>query len=583
MSEVIKKVIDENKKEPKPKYHIHGTFSINITDRKAKKGLIYSIKEDAPHIRSMVLIIKKELYDQSETSQYKKEIYDLFSSNAVLRDVVYGRKGNDKNPKSTEYKNKIIKLRQYFLNHSMFQDLCDFSKRKIDPKNFISILSEIDSNFTNFFSSLDSYLENPTAYARKMGNSGIPSTPKPKKLSRINNASLMLSADMWSFKSETKKILEEVEVKNKKGVLLKKMKKVKKIFYYIRVKVGKFSYKIYENWMNFPKPKGQEVRCLNISHSNGSLYFNFSYGDTNEFKEVKLKKKQKQKLASGDVGLINTLGVFINDVTSPSFILSGKRFIDYNCKYNKKIAKLNKEISNNAIEWKEIERVVRDENGDKLLDEKNEEVKELTQIPTKYNELGKSLRKQKSVITEDRNRFFKNEFNKMSTHLVQYFKKVKVTDFVTSKNLSFAKVKGSINMHKKTKQKFYQIPFGELLNMIERKCKLKGIKFHDIDEAHTSKTSCLSKNVNEMKKLRKKSEKSLSTNVYGGSRVKRGFYKDFAFNILFNADINGAINHLKVKFKRSDFKWLLEYKGKLCNPLKFKSDEDFIKKLLLSA
>ena len=116
--------------------------------------------------------------------------------------------------------------------------------------------------------------------------------------------------------------------------------------------------------------------------------------------------------------------------------------------------------------------------------------------------------------------------------------------------------------------------------MIQRKCENKGIAFHNIDEAHTSKTSCLSKNVNEMVKLRAKSQKSLSTNVYGGKRVKRGFYKDFDHNILFHADINGAINHLKVKFKKLDFKWLLENKTKMCNPYLFKSDYDFRRKML---
>ena len=116
--------------------------------------------------------------------------------------------------------------------------------------------------------------------------------------------------------------------------------------------------------------------------------------------------------------------------------------------------------------------------------------------------------------------------------------------------------------------------------MLERKLKLSNINFINIDEAHTSKTSCLSKNVNEMVKLREENQKSLSTNVYGGRRVKRGFYKDYASNILFNADINGAVNHLKVAFKRLKFEWLLEYKDKICSPILFKSDEMFRQRLL---
>lgn len=349
------------------------------------------------------------------------------------------------------------------------------------------------------------------------------------------------------------------------------------------MKVGRFTQKLPINWTKFEYPKDQILKSLNLSHSNGSLYLHFGYGviiPSNTPKINKMEKKKTKKVAGGDLGLINLLSVFINDKKSDSFMISGKRFIKYNCDFNKKIARLNTDIANEAIKWKEIETILKDENGTNYLDNNKNPIKQKTKIPTEYSPKGIKLKGFKSVLTEKRNRFFKEEFEKISTHLVQYFEKIKVTDFVGSKNLSFAKVKGSINMNKKTKQKFYQIPFGDFLNMLERKLKLSNINFHNIDEAHTSKTSCLSKNVNEMVKLRKESQKSLSTNVYGGRRVKRGFYKDFASNILFNADINGAVNHLKVAFKRLKFEWLLDYKDKICSPILFKSDEMFRQRLL---
>ena len=384
------------------------------------------------------------------------------------------------------------------------------------------------------------------------------------------------------FKKRNKKIPTIIETTNKKGILIQKTKQVKKVYYYIRVKVGKHTQKLPINWTKFEYPKDEILKNLNLSHSNGSLYLHFGYGviiDPNKSKETIIAKKKTKKVAGGDLGLINLLSVFVNDKKSDSFMISGKRFIKYNCDFNKRIAKLNTDIAKEAINWKEIETTLTDENGDKIL--KNDKpIKQMTKIPTEYSPKGMRLRGFKSVLTEKRNRFFKEEFEKISTHLVQYFEKIKVTDFVSSKNLSFAKVKGSINMNKKTKQKFYQIPFGDFLTMLERKLKLSHINFHDIDEAHTSKTSCLSKNVNEMVKLREESQKSLSTNVYGGKRVKRGFYKDFSSNILFNADINGAVNHLKVAFKRLKFEWLLEYKDKICSPILFKSDEMFRQRLL---
>ena len=573
---------DEEEKKSKPKFQTNGTFTIETSDRKAKKAIIHSIKEDAVQVRNMVLMIRNELYTQSKTCEKTNEIKVLFKSKSILRETVYGRKGNENSEKSKIEKMKIEKLRAFFKNHKLFQQLCIYSQQKIDPKNFVSILTEIDSNFDNFLTHLTKYMEDKAKYAKEMGNNGAPNTPKQKKLSRINNASLMLDRDMWSLKKETKKVKKTIETTNKKGILVQKTKQVKETHYYIRVKVGRFTQKLPINWTKFEYPKDQILKSLNLSHSNGSLYLHFSYGviiPPNTPKVAKIVKKKPKKLAGGDLGLINLLSVFVNDKKSDSFMISGRRFIKYNCNFNKQIAKLNTDIANEAIKWKEIETTLKNENGDNYL--KNDKpIKQMTKIPTEYSKKGIELKGFKAVLTEKRNRFFKEEFEKISTHLVQYFEKINVTDFVGSKNLSFAKVKGSIKLNKKTKQKFYQIPFGDFLNMLERKLKLSNINFINIDEAHTSKTSCLSKNVNEMVKLREENQKSLSTNVYGGRRVKRGFYKDYASNILFNADINGAVNHLKVAFKRLKFEWLLEYKDKICSPILFKSDEMFRQRLL---
>ena len=46
-----------------------------------------------------------------------------------------------------------------------------------------------------------------------------------------------------------------------------------------------------------------------------------------------------------------------------------------------------------------------------------------------------------------------------------------------SKNLSFTKTTGEIKMVKKTKQKFYQIPFGRLLNLIEEKLTARSLSW----------------------------------------------------------------------------------------------------------
>jgi IS605 OrfB family transposase len=139
----------------------------------------------------------------------------------------------------------------------------------------------------------------------------------------------------------------------------------------------------------------------------------------------------------------------------------------------------------------------------------------------------------------------------------------KVNILVLSKNLSFTKTTGEIKMIKKTKQKFYQIPFGKLLTLIENKSSQYGIEVKWIDEAYTSKTSSISADVNVIqrkgKELREKESKNLpieeiekvtSNDLKGNRGVKkglgRGMYKDTVINKIMNADLNGACNHIKV-------------------------------------
>ena len=62
--------------------------------------------------------------------------------------------------------------------------------------------------------------------------------------------------------------------------------------------------------------------------------------------------------------------------------------------------------------------------------------------------------------------------------------------------------------------------------------------------------------------------------VLNGIRKHRGLFLDKKYNLLFNADLNGAVNHIKKKTDE-DFCWIKDYMFKLCNPIKIKCDYDF--------
>jgi len=258
------------------------------------------------------------------------------------------------------------------------------------------------------------------------------------------------------------------------------------------------------------------------------------------------------------VGINNLGALFINDKATESLLLCGKKYKAYNVKFNRFKAKLDQSISEETREWKEVSR----HDGEKII------------IPLKYSLRGKELIAFKRYLIEKRARFFDSEWHKLAANLVKYCLKSGVTDFSLSRNLSMTRTTGEIKQRKAGKQTFYQIPFGELLNRIEKKCKVVGIKVHDIDEAYTSKTSCITGNVNANQANRERNKPILTTDL-NGSRVKRGLFKDTTINKVFNSDVSAAVNHIKVTFKRLKFSWLVESLFKLANPIKLKSTADF--------
>jgi IS605 OrfB family transposase len=207
---------------------------------------------------------------------------------------------------------------------------------------------------------------------------------------------------------------------------------------------------------------------------------------------------------------------------------------------------LNQSISNEVIKWRE------GENGIKY--------------PLKYSKRGYELKNFKTYLYEKRNRYFYDQFHKISKRVVEYFVKYGVTNIILSYNLADLKYNGKCKLSKRVKQNFIQIPFIKLLDYIQYKANENGIMVDCIDESYTSKTSCVSDDVNHPL------DKELN-----GVRSKRGLFKDNAIDKVFNADLNGAVNHIKKQYNDLDFSWLKNYLFKLNNPIKIKCDYEFCK------
>ena len=193
--------------------------------------------------------------------------------------------------------------------------------------------------------------------------------------------------------------------------------------------------------------------------------------------------------------------------------------------------------------------------------------------PIKYTQKGKDINKFISFLYSKRNKYFYDQFHKVSKRIVEYLHFNNITDLYLSKNLAELKNNGECELSKSVKQGFIQIPFIELLKNIEYKAQELGINIHWIDESYSSKSSCISDDIISIQLNKPK-----STNAFNGKRVERGLFLDTAVSKVFNADINGAANHIKIATAKS-FEWLKNSLFKLSNPIKIKSDYEFCKLL----
>lgn len=125
-----------------------------------------------------------------------------------------------------------------------------------------------------------------------------------------------------------------------------------------------------------------------------------------------------------------------------------------------------------------------------------------------------------------RNRRILDKLHKITSNLMSYLVSHNVDTLIFGHNKG---QKQDINLGKKTNQNFVQLPFNQLISMLQYKCQSKGIQFIVTEESHTSKCSFL--DLEEIK----------HHEFYLGKRVKRGLFKT-ASNRYINSDVNGSLN-----------------------------------------
>jgi IS605 OrfB family transposase len=132
-------------------------------------------------------------------------------------------------------------------------------------------------------------------------------------------------------------------------------------------------------------------------------------------------------------------------------------------------------------------------------------------------------------ITLKRNNQVNNYLHHASSVVVNYLKANKITILVVGKNDGW---KQQIKIGKRNNQNFVQIPHAKLIEMLDYKCQLAGIKLILVNEAYTSKCSAFD------------FEPICKHQKYVGKRVKRGLFKTANGQVI-NADINGSLNIIR--------------------------------------
>ena len=143
-----------------------------------------------------------------------------------------------------------------------------------------------------------------------------------------------------------------------------------------------------------------------------------------------------------------------------------------------------------------------------------------------------------SQIINKRNNRINDYLHKITTYIVNQAVSQNIGTIVVGYNKEW---KQDTKMGKVNNQNFVNIPFYRLINLLEYKCRLKGIKFQTITESYTSKCSFVDDE--EIKKH----------TTYSGKRINRELFRT-KNGLIINADINGAYNILK-KYMQKNATW----------------------------
>jgi IS605 OrfB family transposase len=199
-------------------------------------------------------------------------------------------------------------------------------------------------------------------------------------------------------------------------------------------------------------------------------------------------------VASIDLGLNNLVALTSNQPGFTPLLINGRPLKSINQFYNKRKAQLQPQLKGNRKTSPRIQR-----------------------------------------LTRCRHQKIDNYLHHASRLIVDILRTKQIGTLVFGKNEQW---KTEINLGKQTNQNFVSIPHARLIEMLEYKARLVGIKVILQEESYTSQANFLGL---DLIPVYGKTEKEP---MFTGKRIKRGLYKTSTGQLI-NSDINGSYNILR--------------------------------------
>ena len=262
--------------------------------------------------------------------------------------------------------------------------------------------------------------------------------------------------------------------------------------------------------IKIPTKIKEKIKCVRVVPCRNYYKVEMIY----EFKEA--LPKNEGYIAGIDPGSKNLLAIAFSDKEKRPLIISGKKIKSINCYFNKLIGEAQSKLRPKTYKSSRLDRL--------------------------WTKRENKLSYEMHVISN----FVTNLLDESGCH------KVVIGDNKEQKH--------EIKLGRKNNRKFVQIPHQKLFQMIEYKCKKKGIEVIMREESYTSKASFIDNDF--IPKFDPKNKKEYE---FSGKRIKRGIYKTFNGKKI-NADINGAYNIMAKQFPEE----LSDRSGRKYSPIIFK-------------